>query len=198
MATAVRQMKRKALGRGLESLLPSRPKPTVDIAAIAAAVAEPTGKPLEIPVEQIDRNPYQTRTGFDEAKLDELAASIKATGVVQPMMVRDGREWPVQLITGERRWLAQSAGRARRRFRRSCAQVSDEQAMEMTIVENLQRADLNPMEQARAFERLSREFKLTQEQMAERTGKDRASDRELSAAAEAAGGCADAWWSRAS
>ena len=173
LGLAIGTDKRRALGRGLESLLPSRPKPTVEIAASAAA-AEPTGKPLEIPVAQIDRNPFQTRTGFDEAKLDELAASITASGVVQPIIVRAGADGRYTLITGERRWLAsQRAGKAT--IPAVVREVSDVQAMEMTIVENLQRADLNPMEQAHAFERLSKEFKLTQEQMAERTGKDRAS-----------------------
>lgn len=166
--------KRRALGRGLESLLPSRPKPTVDLEASAAPQAAPTGKPLEIPVDKIDRNPFQTRKGFDEEKLKELAASITATGVVQPIIVRAGADGRYTLITGERRWLSSRlAGKAT--IPAVVREVSDVQAMEMTIVENLQRADLNPMEQAHAYERLSREFKLTQEQMAERTGKDRAS-----------------------
>jgi len=165
--------KRRALGRGLESLLPSKPK-TVEIAASAAAEPAPAGKPLEIAVEQIDRNPFQTRKGFDEAKLDELAASIKASGVVQPIVVRTGGDGRYTLITGERRWLAsQRAGKTT--IPAIVREVSDVQAMEMTIVENLQRADLNPIEQAHAYERLSKEFKMTQEQMAERTGKDRAS-----------------------
>jgi ParB family chromosome partitioning protein len=156
----------------LESLLPSRPKPTVDLAASAAPTGD--GRPLEIPVERIDRNPFQTRKGFDEAKLDELAASIKASGVVQPIIVRRGADGRYVLITGERRWLAsQRAGNAT--IPAVVREVSDVQAMEMTIVENLQRADLNPMEQAHAYHRLSKEFQLTQEQMAERTGKDRAS-----------------------
>ena len=165
--------KRRALGRGLESLLPSKPK-TVEIAASATAEPAPAGKPLEIAVEQIDRNPFQTRKGFDEAKLDELAASIKASGVVQPIVVRTGGDGRYTLITGERRWLAsQRAGKTT--IPAIVREVSDVQAMEMTIVENLQRADLNPIEQAHAYERLSKEFKMTQEQMAERTGKDRAS-----------------------
>jgi ParB family transcriptional regulator, chromosome partitioning protein len=170
MANAVEAPKRRALGRGLESLLPritaaaeEKPQP---------AVAE--GTPREIPVGEIDRNPYQTRTRFDEAALVELAASITATGVVQPILVRPLANGRFQLIAGERRWLAsQKAGKAT--IPAILRQVSDEQAMEITIVENLQRTDLNPMEQARAYERLSREFKLTQEQMAQRTGKDRAS-----------------------
>src|ERR1019366_2207202 len=103
-----------------------------------------------------------------------LAQSITATGVVQPVVVRELPGGRYQLIMGERRWRAsQAAGKAT--IPAIVRQVSDEQSLEMTIVENLQREDLNPMEQARAYERLSREFKLTQEQMAVRTGKDRAS-----------------------
>jgi ParB family chromosome partitioning protein len=158
--------RRAALGKGIESLLGPRKE--------AAPIAEVTGKPLEIALDRIDRNPNQTRTTFDEAKLAELAQSITATGVVQPVVVREIPGGRYQLIMGERRWRAsQAAGKTT--IPAIVRQVSDEQAMEMTIVENLQRADLNPMEQARAFERLSREFKLTQEQMATRTGKDRAS-----------------------
>jgi ParB family chromosome partitioning protein len=157
-------------------LLPSRPKPTVDLEAAAAPVPAPVadGKPLEIAVDLIDRNPFQTRKDFDDEKLNELAASIRASGVVQPITVRTGRDGRYTLIMGERRWLAsQKAGKAT--IPAVVREVSDVQAMEMTIVENLQRADLNPMEQAYAFERLARDFKMTQEQMAERTGKDRAS-----------------------
>lgn len=173
MSSATSGDKRRALGRGLESLLPSRPKPTVDIEASAAPVA-PAGRPLEIPVHFIDRNPFQTRSSFDEEKLNELARSIAASGVVQPIIVRAGANGRYSLITGERRWLAsQRAGKAT--IPSVVREVSDEQAMEMTIVENLQRADLNPIEQAHAYQRLGQEFQLTQEQMAERTGKDRAS-----------------------
>ncbi|HTV81574.1 MAG TPA: ParB/RepB/Spo0J family partition protein [Acidobacteriaceae bacterium] len=168
MQTTTEAPKRKALGKGLESLLPR-----VQAAAEPAPAAE-TGKPREIPVGDIDRSPYQTRTRFDEAQLDELAASIVATGVVQPIIVRPLPGNRFQLIAGERRWLAsQRADKAT--IPAFVRHASDEQAMEMTLVENLQRSDLNPMEQARAYERLSREFQLTQEQMAKRTGKDRAS-----------------------
>ena len=169
--------KRRALGRGLEALLPSR-APAAPAAVVPppapAAPAQPNGRPLEIDVKQIDRNPFQTRTRFDEEALGELAQSIAATGVVQPIVVRAVAGGRYQLIAGERRWLAsQKAGKAT--IPAIVREVSDEQTMEMTIVENLQRADLNPMEQARAYERLGREFKLTQEQMAQRTGKERAS-----------------------
>ena len=161
--------RRKALGKGLESLLPSV-KASVDTAPPRPA----DGTPREIPVSEIDRNPYQTRTRFDESLLSELAASIRATGVVQPVLVRPLPNGRFQLIAGERRWLASQMAN-KETIPAILRHVSDEQAMEMTIVENLQRTDLNPMEQARAFDRLSRDFKLTQEQMAQRTGKDRAS-----------------------
>ncbi len=170
MQTAAEVPKRRALGKGLESLLPR-----VHAVAEAGAVeGGETGRPREIPLGEIERSPFQTRTRFDEVELAELAASIAATGVVQPIVVRPLPHGQFQIIAGERRWLAsQKAGKET--IPAIVRQVSDEQAMEMTIVENLQRADLNPMEQARAYERLSREFQLTQEQMAKRTGKDRAS-----------------------
>ena len=165
--SAVVDPKRRALGKGLESLLP--PRPAV-VPAIDASVA---GAPLEIQVGEIDRNPYQTRTNFDEEKLKELAKSIEAMGVVQPIVVKALKGGRYQLIAGERRLMASKlAGKPT--IPAIVREVSDEQAMEMTIIENLQREDLNPMEQARAFHRLSTDFKMTQEQMAFRTGKDRA------------------------
>ena len=165
--TSATDPKRRALGRGLEALLP--PKPTAPPAA-----AEPSGQPLELDCEGIDRNPFQTRTNFDEERLRELASSIRASGVIQPIAVRPLADGRYQLITGERRLLAsRMAGRST--IPAFVRPASDEQAMEMTIVENLQRTDLNPIEQARAYQRLSQEFKMTQEQMAVRTGKDRAS-----------------------
>jgi ParB family chromosome partitioning protein len=175
MPTAI-DPKRRALGKGLESLLPSRPAPAT--VPVIMATAEPTGRPLEIPLDHIERNPYQTRTRFDEAQLAELTQSIAASGVVQPIVVRPlshiDRQARYQLITGERRWLAsRKAGKAT--IPAIVRQASDEQTLEMTIVENLQRSDLNPMEQARAYQRLSHDFKMTQEQMATRTGKERAS-----------------------
>jgi ParB family chromosome partitioning protein len=166
MTIAATDSKRRALGKGLDSLLPR-----VQTPAPAPAESE-GGKPREIPLDQIDRNPFQTRSHVNEEHLAELAASIKSNGVVQPVLVRPLANGRFQLIAGERRWLAsQLAGKGT--IPAILRQVSDEQAMEITIVENLQRADLNPMEQARAFERLSREFHMTQEQMAQRTGKDR-------------------------
>ena len=162
--------KRKVLGRGLDSLLPAARA----TAAPAPAPTQPAGDLVrELSIDQIDRNPYQTRTKWNEEALQELAASIRVSGVLQPVTVR-AHQGRFQLITGERRWRAsQIAGKST--VPAILRQVSNEQAMEMTIIENLQREDLNPMEQARAYERLAREFNLTQEQMAQRTGKERSS-----------------------
>ena len=168
MTIAAIDPKRRALGKGLDSLLP-RVQPT----SVPSAAEAEGGKPREIPLEQIDHNPFQTRSRMNEEQLGELAASITANGVVQPILVRPLANGRYQLIAGERRWKASELA-GKKTIPAILRQVSDEQAMEITIVENLQRADLNPMEQARAFERLSREFHMTQEQMALRTGKDRA------------------------
>jgi len=162
--------KRKALGRGLDSLLPSRP-PAMPVAMPAQQV---TASPQEIAIDKIDPNPYQTRRHINEIALEELTESIRASGVVQPVVLRPVANGRFQLVAGERRWHASKrAGKVS--IPAVVRQISNEQAMEITIIENLQREDLNPMEQARAFERLSREFGMTQEQIATRTGKDRAS-----------------------
>jgi len=189
--------KRRALGRGLDSLLPSRPH----IVANASAAPEPGSTPMtapsqrtsvappaaqlekavpsgdsiiQLPLENIDENPYQTRRIFDQAALKELADSIAASGVVQPVVVRPRPDGRFTLILGERRCRA-----ARLAGRTAIAAIirpaSDQQAAEMTVVENLQRQDLNCLEQANAFARLSREFGLTQEQIGQRTGCSRES-----------------------
>src|SRR5437764_3982695 len=161
--------KRKALGRGLESLLPGRGP-----ASTAVAVSAASGAGREIPVELIDPNPYQTRRQVKEETLKELTESVKSSGVIQPVVVRPAVGGRFVLVVGERRWLASKrAGKAT--IPAVVREISNEQALEITIIENLQREDLNPMEQARAFERLGREFSFTQEQIASRTGKDRAS-----------------------
>jgi len=165
MSTTTVDLKRRALGKGLDSLLPrSNQSPTTESEG---------GRAREISLDQIEPNPFQTRSRVNQDQLAELAASITANGVVQPVLVRPLVGGRFQIIAGERRWRASKlAGKTT--VPAILRQVSDEQAMEITIVENLQRADLNPMEQARAFERLSREFHMTQEQIAQRTGKDRA------------------------
>jgi ParB family transcriptional regulator, chromosome partitioning protein len=162
--------KRRALGKGLDSLLPRVQPP----APALAAQELDAGRPREITLELIDRNPFQTRSQVQESDLAELAASIVSNGVVQPILVRPQPNGRFQLIAGERRWRASQLAK-KATIPAILRQVSDEQAMEITIVENLQREDLNPMDQARAFERLATEFHMTQEQIATRTGKDRVS-----------------------
>jgi ParB family chromosome partitioning protein len=198
--------KKKVLGRGLESLIPSARSTATATLPPPPAPPEEAGESVrQIPVEEIERNPYQTRQRLDEAGLEELAASIRSSGVMQPIVLRPIATRPAvgqadvssgltpgglppgglaaggvpagapryHLIAGERRWLAaQKAGL--KTVPAIVKQCSNEQAMELTIIENLQREDLNPLEQAMAFDRLAREFGLTQEQMAQKTGKDRA------------------------
>jgi ParB family chromosome partitioning protein len=179
-------MPRNALGRGLGALIrepepqapAAPPSPTAHAVAPsgAAAVAParepvPSG-PLQVDIDLLEPSPYQPRTRFREEALDELARSIQASGIIQPLVVRPiGNRY--QLIAGERRWRAsQRAGL--QKVSVIVRQVSDELALEMTLVENIQREDLNAIEAARAFERLMDEFQLTQEAVAERTGKERA------------------------
>jgi ParB family transcriptional regulator, chromosome partitioning protein len=179
-------MTRNALGRGLGALIrepepqvPVAPAPaapsysaSISAAAVAPARDSAAGGPLQIDVDLIDPSPFQPRTRFREEALDELARSIKASGIIQPLVVRAiGNRF--QLIAGERRWrAAQRAGLTK--VSAIVRDVPDELALEMTLVENIQREDLNAIEAARAFERLMDEFQLTQEAVAERTGKDRA------------------------
>jgi len=171
-------MTRNALGRGLGALI-REPEPQVAPppapAAVGTAVAPSretmSAGPQQIDIELIEPSPYQPRTRFREEALEELARSIKASGIIQPLVVRPiaGR---FQLIAGERRWrAAQRAGLTK--VSAIVRHVSDELALEMTLVENIQREDLNAIETARAFDRLMEEFHLTQEAVAERTGKDR-------------------------
>lgn len=179
--------KRRALGRGLESLLPSGPRAVAGPAVVPAiapghhsAVREPGNEMrredaiMRLSLDQIEENPYQTRVQFDEQALNELAESVRANGIVQPVVVRPSSNGRFVLILGERRCrAAKLAGEAT--VPAIVRQVSNEQAAEMTIVENLQREDLNCLEQAKAFARLSREFGLTQEQIGQRTGCSRES-----------------------
>ena len=173
-------MARNALGRGLGALI-REPEPAPQVisastsagAAMAVAPAQSiAGGPLQIDIDLIDPSPYQPRTHFAEAGLEELAQSIRASGIIQPLVVRKiGSRY--QLIAGERRWRASQRAQLLR-VPVVVREVSDEQALELTLVENIQREDLNPIEQARAFERLMDEFHLTQDEVASRTGKDRA------------------------
>jgi ParB family chromosome partitioning protein len=125
-----------------------------------------------VDIDLIDPSPFQPRTRFHEEALEELARSIHASGVIQPLVLRPiGARF--QLIAGERRWrAAQRAGL--QRVPAVLRQVNDQSALELTLVENIQREDLNAIEEARAFDRLMRDFQLTQDDVAARTGKDRA------------------------
>jgi|SRR5271155_647787 len=183
-------MPRNALGRGLGALI-REPEPQAPLrpdevntrvagvpaaggvaTAVAPAMSPVPSGPMQIDIDLIEPSPYQPRTRFREEALDELARSIQSSGIIQPLVVRSvGKRY--QLIAGERRWrAAQRAGLTS--VPAIVRQVPDELALEMTLVENIQREDLNAMEQARAFERLMDEFHATQEAVAERTGKDRA------------------------
>ncbi len=185
--------KRKALGRGLDSLLPAGPRMVTGGASTAplpqtagphsAVLPEVQGQAaraasgdavVQIALDQIDSNPYQTRQTFEKDALAELADSIRVNGVVQAVVVRPTPEGRYVLVLGERRCRAsRMAGKTT--IPAIVRAVSDQQAAEMTIVENLQRQDLNCLEQANGFARLSRDFGLTQEQIGQRTGVSRES-----------------------
>ena len=139
--------------------------------AAALAPASQVGSPHQVDIDLIEPNPFQPRTHFREEALEELAQSIRSTGVIQPLVLRrKGARF--QIIAGERRWRAsQRAGL--HRVPVIVMDVPEEQALEITLVENLQREDLNPVEEARAYDRLMTEFQMTQEEVAEKTGKDR-------------------------
>jgi ParB family transcriptional regulator, chromosome partitioning protein len=203
--------KRRALGRGLESLLPGPrvvpvptaptfPKstrtdgasesslpssPSSSISSLPASSAEFTALQavasgrtadgetvFQLAMDQIDHNPHQTRREFDQGALQELADSIAAQGVVQPIVVRPGKEGRFTLILGERRMRA-AVMLGNTTIPAIVKRVSEQQAAEMTLVENLQREDLNCVEQAEAFASLSTEFKLTQEEIGARAGVSR-------------------------
>jgi ParB family chromosome partitioning protein len=169
-------MSRNALGRGLEALIRESTPVTAVVQSPITAAALPTRAPsdsqLLVDIDLIEPSPYQPRTQFREEALAELAQSIQTTGIIQPLVLRRiGARF--QLLAGERRWrAAQRAGLTR--VPAVVREVSDETALEITLVENIQREDLNPIEEARAYDRLMTEFHLTQEEVAARTGKDRA------------------------
>jgi ParB family chromosome partitioning protein len=153
--------KRKALGRGLAALIPEPEAPT------AAAPASPS----EVPTSALEPNPFQPRTAMDKARLAELTASILESGIVQPILVRRRGE-RYQIIAGERRYrAAQAAGLATVPV--TVREVADEHLLELALVENIQREELNAVEEAQAFHRLQSEFSLTQEDIARRVGRDR-------------------------
>ncbi len=153
-------MPRQTLGRGLSALLGDETAPNVDEASS-----------LEIDIDLIDPNPEQPRTRFAEANLEELAQSIRSNGVVQPIVVRKlGSRY--QIVAGERRWRASQRAELRR-IPAVVREVSDEKLLELALIENIQRQELNPIEEAKAYRKLIDTIGLTQEMVAEQVGKER-------------------------
>ena len=153
---------RKALGKGLNALLQTRTQ------APPAGHAEPSG---EVPIDTIEPNPLQPRRVFQSERLAELAQSIRSNGIIQPLVVRRS-QGKYQLVAGERRWrAAKLAGLTHVPV--VIEDIPDDRLLEITLIENIQREDLNPIETAVAYERLGKELNLNAEQIGQRTGKDR-------------------------
>jgi len=154
--------RRPALGKGLSALIPDAPEPVR------------TGT-MEVDVDLLSPNDHQPRLSMDDARLEELAQSIKANGIIQPILVRrDGSAY--RIIAGERRWrAAQRAGLQRVPVIVRDVSHGDKQLLELALIENLQRENLNPVDEALAYQRLAEEFSLTQDQIAAAVGKDRSS-----------------------
>ncbi len=158
--------KRKVLGRGLSALIPDVPEPE-------APAANATGGSggAEVAISALEPNPFQPRLAMDPARLEELTASVRETGIVQPILVRRRGE-RYQIIAGERRWrAAQAAGLSTVPV--TVRDVPDGRLLELALVENVQREELTALEEAQAFQRLQEEFRLTQEEIARRVGRER-------------------------
>jgi ParB family chromosome partitioning protein len=163
---------RKVLGKGLSALLPGR-SASSPAAAPAPAAQDQKPVPSRLPLSVIHANPMQPRTVFQADRLEELAASIRANGIIQPIVVRE-YQGGYQIVAGERRWrAAKLAGVAEVPV--VVQDVADPRMLELALIENIQREDLNPIETAHAYERLSRELGLSHEEIGRRTGKDRTS-----------------------
>ena len=155
-------MQKKALGKGLGALFEG------------AAVEVQTSNANEIEIRRIIPNRYQPRRAFDETSLKELTDSIRQSGILQPVVVRPAPEGQYELIAGERRWrAAQKAGL--KRIPAFVKEATDEDLIALSLIENIQRQDLNSIEEAKAYQRLVQDFHLTQEEIATRVGKDRSS-----------------------
>lgn len=160
--------KKRGLGRGLDALLGGNSVDTLEQEAVKADTRELQHLPLDL----IQRGKYQPRRDMDVTALEELAQSIKSHGVMQPIVVRPIGEGRFEIVAGERRWRAtQQAGLDR--IPALVRNLPDEAAIAMALIENIQREDLNPIEEAMALQRLQQEFQLTQQQVAEAVGKSR-------------------------
>jgi ParB family chromosome partitioning protein len=154
--------KRPALGRGLSALIPDAPK--------APATAE---RAFDIDSDLLRPNRFQPRTALDDARIDDLARSIKSNGIIQPIVVRKAEDG-YEIVAGERRWRAsQRAGL--RKVPVVVRDIPEERMLAAALIENIQREDLNPLEEAQAYRRLADDYQLTQEQIADAVGKDRSS-----------------------
>ena len=162
-------VKKRGLGRGLDALLSGPSASVLEAQAVRLDEKELQYLPLDV----IQRGKYQPRRDMDPQALEELAQSIRAQGVMQPIVVRPIGGGRYEIIAGERRWRAsQQAGQER--IPAMVREVPDETAIAMALIENIQREDLNPLEEAIALQRLQQEFQLTQQQVAEAVGKSRA------------------------
>ncbi|MCS7252935.1 MAG: ParB/RepB/Spo0J family partition protein [Armatimonadota bacterium] len=160
-------MRKRGLGRGLDALIPS----AMDESWLTAVTPETTNI-VEIDVDHIKPNPFQPRRDMDQRALQELADSIRAHGLLQPIVVRQIEDG-YQLVTGERRWRAAVLA-GLRKLPAIIRQCDDQEMIEFALIENLQREDINPIEEAEAYFQLSRRFGMTQEEIAARVGKSRA------------------------
>lgn len=161
-------MSRKALGKGLEALIPERPIEQVK------TEKEPEKGLVYLAIDRIKSNPYQPRTKVDDEKLSELSASIREKGIIQPVVVRQmGQEF--QLVAGERRFLAAKKLGLEKVPAVIAGKLSKEEMMELSLIENLQREDLNPIDTASGYKRLLEECLLSQQELAQKIGKDRSS-----------------------
>jgi ParB family chromosome partitioning protein len=166
-------MKRKALGKGLSSLIPDKPPSAAVRSRSRNSTTSPDGGLLQIDLDLIHPNKAQPREQFDQVQLEELAHSLQKQGVLQPVIVRSSPSGGYELIAGERRWrAAQIAGLLK--VPAIVKDVSDDQVLELALIENLQREELNPVEEARAYQTLIDDLDLTQQEVADRVGKRRA------------------------
>jgi ParB family transcriptional regulator, chromosome partitioning protein len=163
---------RKALGRGMGALLPTRTQTLAPPTGPAAPAApEPKESTLELAVDAIEANPLQPRRVFVDSRLEELAQSIRSNGIIQPLVVRKVGD-RYQLVAGERRWRAAKLAGVQK-VPAVVREIPEDRLLEITLIENIQREDLNPIETATAFSRMSSELNLSPEVIGLRTGKDR-------------------------
>jgi len=169
------ELPRKALGKGLSALLPARQAPKAEPTTVGAAPTAPPEQPhtgmLKISIDLIDPNPLQPRTVFQPERLAELAQSIRSNGIIQPLVVQKSGHRYI-LVAGERRWRASRMAELHE-VPVVVQEYSDDRVLEVALIENIQREDLNPIEVAQALERLGQNLKLSHEQIGQRTGKDR-------------------------